>query len=431
MYLCIGVAVVGGIFYIWCLKQKKQQTHGIYALVLIATGVLAAAAASGEQKEPSEGASELEIERPEPGNSSILEDYELQVEELAIEEPYSVVVENRHLTQSELEELFDAAAGELEEEFLGENESLERITHSLGLVDSVCEGQVSVSWSFDPYGVIDLNGNLIREEIDAGGTIVCVKAELSYEEQTAEHSFSCKVYPPKQTKTEIFFEQLTKALARENASTSSIFSLPTQVGGYTINWELRRNQTPYQILMLGIAALIGIMIGKKEDEKKKIAQRKERLLLQYPKMLGQLSLLISAGMTVSYAWERMVTSYEKQLANGSVSAGEQPIYEEMRITYRQMKDGIGERAAYEQFGERLQLSVYRRFSTLLVQNLRKGTAGLSKLLEKEMQDAYDAQESNLKKRGEELQTKLLLPMMLMLGLVVVIIMIPALASFQF
>ena len=47
-----------------------------------------------------------------------------------------------------------------------------------------------------------------------------------------------------------------------------------------------------------------------------------------------------------------------------------------------------------------------------------------------MQDAFDAQEKSAKKRGEELQTKLLLPMMLMLGLVIVIIMIPAIASFQ-
>ena len=56
--------------------------------------------------------------------------------------------------------------------------------------------------------------------------------------------------------------------------------------------------------------------------------------------------------------------------------------------------------------------------------------GLSKLLEKEMQDAFEEQENFAKKKGEELQTKLLLPMMLMLGLVIVIIMIPAIANFQ-
>ena len=76
------------------------------------------------------------------------------------------------------------------------------------------------------------------------------------------------------------------------------------------------------------------------------------------------------------------------------------------------------------------MQVYRKFATLLVQNLRKGTAGLSRLLETEVQEAFAAQESLAKKRGEELETKLLLPMMLMLGLVIVMIMIPAIASFQ-
>ena len=135
-------------------------------------------------------------------------------------------------------------------------------------------------------------------------------------------------------------------------------------------------------------------------------------------------------MTVSRAWERIVVSYENRCTVQSGAEQEIPVYEEMRITYHQIRDGIGERLAYEQFGERIQLQVYRRLATLLVQNLRKGTAGLSRLLEKEMQDAFDVQENLAKKQGEELQTKLLLPMMLMLGLVIVIIMIPAIANFQ-
>ena len=167
----------------------------------------------------------------------------------------------------------------------------------------------------------------------------------------------------------------------------------------------------------------------KQVEKEK-EKRDARLLAEYPQMLSQMALLLGAGMTVSHAWERIVVSYENRCAGQPGTWQEMPVYEEMRITYHQIKDGLGERRAYEQFGERIQLQAYRRFATLLVQNLRKGTTGLSKLLEKELQDAFDAQESYAKKRGEELQTKLLLPMMLMLGLVIVIIMIPAIASFQ-
>jgi pilus assembly protein TadC len=198
------------------------------------------------------------------------------------------------------------------------------------------------------------------------------------------------------------------------------------VAGHVLQWEQTNQKKPYKILLLGLAAMAAVGIGRKEDLRKARAQRNALLLAEYPQMLSQMALLLGAGMTVSMAWERIVLGYESR-------AGDLlplPIYEEMSITYRQMKDGMSERLAYEQFGERLQLSVYRRFSTLLVQNLRKGTVGLASLLEKEMQEAYDTQESNAKKRGEELQTKLLLPMMLMLGLVIVIIMIPAVSSFS-
>ena len=226
------------------------------------------------------------------------------------------------------------------------------------------------------------------------------------------------------------FDLLTQALADENASTGAIFRLPRQVDGHRVSWSKERGKLPYEILGLGILTVIGVMIGRREDERKRQLQRRERLLAEYPQMLGQMSLLIGAGMTVGYAWERLVQGYERQCTQSMHSGREQPVYEEMCTTYYQIRDGVSERIAYEQFGERIQLSVYRRFSTLLVQNLRKGTAGLGKLLEKEMQEALNAQESNIKKRGEELPTKLLLPMMLMLALVVVIIMIPALASFQ-
>ena len=133
---------------------------------------------------------------------------------------------------------------------------------------------------------------------------------------------------------------------------------------------------------------------------------------------------------ISPTIEEKLSYQAKNLVTEAVNKTVSEELKRMGITYHQMKDGIGERLAYEQFGERLGLQVYRRLATLLVQNLRKGTAGLSRLLEKEMQDAFDAQESIAKKQGEELQTKLLLPMMLMLGLVIVIIMIPAIANFQ-
>ncbi len=429
MYLCICFMVIGAVLYIVSIRKKQQKTWGIYALVLSMSGGLGWLAYMSDSGQPADLAADV-ISRPEPGKAPLEQDYELEVEDFAIREPYQIIVENRHLNADEQKELFSQAAEELEQTFLGENVSMDHITRPVVFLTEAVEGLVTVSWTLDNYEVISLSGELQREALTDDGTLVCATATMEYEGIEAMHRFSFMVYPPQQTQTERFFDLLKQELADENASTDAMFRLPEQVDGHSVTWSKERGRLPYEILGLGVLAIVGVMIGRREDERKKQIQHRELLLAEYPQMLGQMSLLIGAGMTVGYAWERLVQGYERQYTQGPHGSCEQPVYEEMCTTYHQMRDGVSERIAYEQFGERIQLSVYRRFSTLLVQNLRKGTAGLSKLLEKEMQEALNAQESNIKKRGEELQTKLLLPMMLMLALVVVIIMIPALASFQ-
>lgn len=428
MILCGGIALAGLISYVLCVKKGRRKDLGIYFLVLMISGILGVLVCPGNGESGS--FSDEVIERPEPGESALEQDYELTVEDLSICEPYRVTVENRHLTKRELEELFTQAIRELERTFLGKNDSFDHITHDVVLADSVLEGRVAVSWSFDNYEAVNLEGKLQEAALNDSGSLVSVTAVLDYESVQAVHSFSMMVFLPEKTPQEQFYMLLRQVLEAQNATTEEKFVLPEAVAGHALVWSKKQKKKQYLILMLGLCAMAGIAVGRKEDARKARMRREALLLAEYPQMLSQMALLLAAGMTVSHAWERIVLNYENKCFLQDRASKEMPVYEEMRMTYHQIKDGLGERRAYEQFGERLQLQVYRRFSTLLVQNLRKGTVGLSKLLEKEMQEALDAQESMIKKRGEELETKLLLPMMLMLGLVIVIIMIPAIASFQ-
>lgn len=426
MFLCIGVMLAGLIGFGVCAMRGRQKVYGIYCLILTISGMLGVFVCLNN----TDWSQADRIARPDPGKDALRKEYVLSVEDLSISEPYQVTVENRHLTKQELENLFSEAAAQIEHAFLGENTSLDHITKNVELVDAVVDGSVEVSWSFDSYEAVNLSGELQEEALTKDGSLVQVTATMEYEGAQAEHRFSMMVYLPDKTVQEQFYELLEQELNNRNAKTGTDLVLPENVAGHALIWEKGPQKKQYQVLLMGLLAMAGVAIGRKEDVRKAKEKRDEKLLAEYPQMLSQLTLLLSAGMTVSHAWERIVTGYENRCAGQSGELQEVPVYEEMRITYHQMKDGLSERVAYEQFGERIRLLVYRRLATLLVQNLRKGTAGLSRLLEKEMQNALEEQESEAKKRGEELQTKLLLPMMLMLGLVIVIIMIPAIASFQ-
>lgn len=104
-------------------------------------------------------------------------------------------------------------------------------------------------------------------------------------------------------------------------------------------------------------------------------------------------------------------------------------YEEMLYTCYEMQSGVAEGEAYERFGKRCALQPYTRLTGLLNQSLKKGNGALLSDLQKEAADAQEERRSLARKKGEEAGTKLLLPMMMMLGIVMVLIMVPAFLSF--
>ncbi|MDE7046257.1 MAG: hypothetical protein K2O97_14890, partial [Acetatifactor sp.] len=92
------------------------------------------------------------------------------------------------------------------------------------------------------------------------------------------------------------------------------------------------------------------------------------------------------------------------------------------------RSGVSEASAYEHFGKRTCLQEYVRLSTLLTQNLKKGNSALLERLRAEADRAGEERLQNCKRLGEEAGTKLLVPMVLMLLVVMVMIMIPACSS---
>jgi hypothetical protein len=93
-----------------------------------------------------------------------------------------------------------------------------------------------------------------------------------------------------------------------------------------------------------------------------------------------------------------------------------------------MEQGIGEADCYERFGKRIGLSEYIKLSGMLSQNLKRGNSNFILRLKSEADIAMKEKVLAAKKSGELAQTKLLVPMMMELAVVMVMIMIPALTG---
>ena len=145
-------------------------------------------------------------------------------------------------------------------------------------------------------------------------------------------------------------------------------------------------------------------------------------------MIHKLALLMGAGMTVRMAWEHIVKDYREKLKEKRIY--KKYVYEEMTETYYQLNSGVSEINAYIEFGTRCDTKEYLKFSSLIVQNLRKGSKEIVKLLEMEAIDAFEERKNMAKKYGEEAGTKMLFPMIVMLVVVMGIIMLPAVMAFS-
>ena len=344
------------------------------------------------------------------------------------EEEFSVTVSEQEYTEEELDAVFQEASEDLEKLILGENESLDEVRDDLELISEIPETGISVSWEIDNYEVMDLQGNLISENLTDDGTLVKLSASLLYGERQAVHEFYAKVYPTMISRAERQMSDLKEEIARADEETASEdhLVLPDQINGERVEWSYTADTRAFAILILGAGTAAMICISKdqsgKEEEKRRIRQMKT----DYPQIINKFNLYIGAGMTIRRAWSCIADDYEKKRER----YGKRVAYEEMIYTLHEIQGGAPEGECYAKYGNRCGISRYRKFGTMLSQNLRKGSRGITDLLEREAEEAFEDRKNMAKKLGEEAGTKLMIPMFIMLAVVFVIVTVPAFFSIQ-
>ena len=249
---------------------------------------------------------------------------------------------------------------------------------------------------------------------------------LKYENQEMIREFPVKLLPPERTELEEKAVEL-KAEAEENGEKTreaEEMVLPDSWKGTPIRWGTKED-SPLGVGFLLLAVGLWYLYGKDDRElKKEEKHRKQQMILDYPVILYKMSMLLEAGMTIRGAFSKVAFHYRDQNGKEVHYA-----YEEMLLACYEMEQGVGEAAAYEEFGQKCGNLHYLKFGSLLSQNLKKGSRGLVELLEQEAENGMEERKSLARKLGEEAGTKLLLPMLLMLILVIVILMVPAILSF--
>ena len=401
---------------------------GILAAVTIVCAVgLYVSDNSGSVKINEKGESVLKREQ---GEKETIHEMKVRIGESEKDRKIEIPVSGRKYDSEEIRKLFTDAGKELEKLILGKNESLDDVRYDLELVTEMPGTGIRVEWETDNYDVIDIQGNLGKDELSDSGTQVRLTARLSYGEEQAVHEFYVCVFPPLLSADEQLMEDLKEeiSLSDEKTKTEDYIVLPDSVDGKSIQWKYGTETRAFAILILGMGASCMLVVSssqrKKEEEKKVIRQMK----VDYPQIINKFNLYIRAGMTIRRAWFCIAQDYEKKRGLKDTGVHKRKAYEEMVSTMNQIRGGIPEGEAYENYGARCNVSIYRKFGTLLSQNLRKGSKGLTELLGREAEEAFEERKNLAKKLGEEAGTKLVIPLFLMLIIVFAIVVIPAFFS---
>lgn len=402
------------------IKQKRRL---IYLLV----GILFLVAALMDYFDTKLGADGKFVRNPWGKGSQEIELY-LSAEDVIEQQPYTVVIEEVKLTEKECLALLNLAKEEVDETFLQENRSLNEVISAVNVQNSYVEGQVSADWTFSDYKWIDPAGEIIQDQIPIEGVPLLATVELCCQNVKEEYSFGFVLYPRPQNQEEALLHRISSYFEEQNEEEGAEeFVLPQELDGITLEWTKPKEHLAVKLLFIALIIRIAFPFVEREEKRKKKEEKEKQMLLAYPDIVSKLTILVGCGMSIKQAWNRISASYYDKRQKNTIK--ESVAYEEMYQTKRALDEGESERIAYQKFGERTGISSYQRLVRILLQSLQKGSKGMKELLERESYDAFEERKRLAKKLGEEASTKLVLPLVLMMSVVMVIVIAPAIIDF--
>ena len=387
-----------------------------------------------------------EIMRNPYGNAGV--EYTLEVKGLErANEEIKFNVSSRRYTKETADIEFDEIFLKLADYILLENSSYDEIRSNLNLIDYFSKEGIYADYLFkldesyeeelyEKYrNIIQLNGIVNNEALNENEVISGnLKVIFSCFINNTDIRYSSDPYIiPLKIKSKILstYErqklnliELIKKIDKDTIENQTI-KLPDslQDTGLKISYLEKPNYT--FLLILFITILIAILLplkekSKKDDENK---NRIKALTLEYYSFVTKLAIYIGAGETIKNALSRINNLYKFKM-----DKSDSYLNNELEVTLRKMNNGVNEETALSELSNRIGLRQYTKLFNILEQNRKNGSSDVKVALYNELNDAFKERKLNAKILGEEAQTKLIFPLIMMLGIVLIIIMVPAITG---
>ena len=348
----------------------------------------------------------------------------------------AIEVAPRRYTAREAAAILDAAGKTVEESMLG-GMAADHVDGDLAFADALPDLPVSVLFTTSDPALIDWEGRL-GDEIPAEGIQVTVTADLffegevdiSNEEETdltvRTETFRLTVYPRAETPEERLLRLARLGAERGENAASDKLVLPGQIDGQAAEWSRADSRDGFIFLILGGVIAVVYLFARQSSDREEELRRREAMARDYPLVVSKLLLLVRAGMSVRGAFEKISGDYRRSLAEGG---GRREGCELIASMVSAMANGMPESTVYGRLAENAPVREYRTMGLLLARGTRKGADETVRLLEMSEAEAFEERRKAARVLGEQAETKMIFPMLLLMGVVFALLMIPAMTAF--
>ena len=346
------------------------------------------------------------------------------------EEDITVDVNERKYSEKELKRFSDTLDDLLWKEILGNNDDPGNIVADLDLKDSIKGFPFEITYRNDRPLLLDGSGGINEERLreedpDDIGVNVMICATLRYGKYS-EDKYSCIVlHRPQKNHDEEVSGMIGDSIRRADEESENDIKqiLPHQAGKQTVTFYEESSGRGWIVLLTGAVIAVFLIASNDRKIKDEAEERRQQMDMDHPRILDRYMLYYMAGMNPRAIWAKICDIYESGLCGPK--AEKRYAYEEMLEAKKRMDEGLGELAAYDRFAARCDDIRFRSFINLVKQAVIKGNEGINDLFREEAMKARREKTDIIRTRASEAETKMLLPMFMILTDILAIVMIPA------
>lgn len=401
-----------------CVDQGRRKSLGKVRICLAAGLVLTVVCALLGGGDPS---LDQALTRPDfggaPGSAALV--LKAEYDGHFLEQSMRLRILPRALSASEEQDRIDLCARELGALILKDNRSLRQVSGDLDLPASHPGTGVLLSWEssdparIDPEGRVDMLGIKPGEEVTLTATL---SLGGSAQRQTYEIGFAAPGavdYGPSLRRE---LEELEAELSKSDSADR------LQLPAYSerkvrLAWGVQKTDPwlfPVPLCLLTAAFLY---FARLSGLKSQLDQKRKAVEEELPNLSLQLTLLLNAGLVVTSAFDEI-------LLDGSQRP--HPLYEILQHVRNQcVQTNEPFVKALYRFSQTTGSRDFLRMATLIADHAARGSE-LADKLERERSHLWEGRLQQAHARAKEVETKLCLPLMMLLCVMVVIAVAPAL-----